>query len=101
GMDVARLLDREVALVDRAVARGREADLLGERVPSEEPLDRALDALVECRFDAVADEDGEADVLERLAELARAGLSPCLTSAEELPEIDRADPVLLVEPLGP
>ena len=73
GMLQARLVDREVALVDRAEALGAEAHLVIEREAAKHLQDFHLRFVVQRGIDAVAVEDGEADLAQRVAELAREG----------------------------
>ena len=68
-MDVARLFDRKVALVDRAETFGAEAHLLVQRETREDLFDAARCLVVEGDVDAVTFDDGEADLMQRLAEL--------------------------------
>src|SRR5262245_8801367 len=96
-MDVARLLDRKVALVDRAVARRPEAELLLERAAFEELRDAGLGLFVERRIDAGVLEDGEADLLQRTAELADEALAIARIRAAPETEVASSDAVLLVE----
>ena len=98
-MDPARLLDGEVALVDRAVPPGPEAHLLFRGRPPEEVDDLVVGPVVEARVDAVAFEDGEADVAQRLAQLGHEGAPVGLAAAEEAAEVASPDRVLLVEGL--
>ena len=68
-MHVARLFDREVALVDGAVALRAEAHFLFEREAREDVVDAALRFVVERGIDAVAVENREADLAQRIAEV--------------------------------
>ena len=70
-MHVAGLFDRKIALVDGAVALGAEAHFFFEREAREDVVDAPLGFVVERGIDAVAVEDGEADLAQRVAEVAR------------------------------
>ena len=63
-MDVAGLLDREISLIDRSMAGGPKAHLLGERSGPEQVESKILRFVIEDRIDAVADEHCEPDLLE-------------------------------------
>ena len=77
GMDVARLLDREIALVDRAVALRAKAHLVGQRRRRRTArARRRASSSYSAGIDAVPGQHREADLLERAGELLRR-TAPC------------------------
>ena len=97
GMHVARLFDREVALIDRAEALGAEAHLLVEREAREELGHALVRLVVERDVDAVTVEDGEADLTQRLAELCGEGAFPAFIAVQEAADVAGADLELVIE----
>ena len=90
-MDVARFLEREIALADRAEARGAEAHLLLERRRREQVEHVVVHLVVQSGVDAVAGQDGEADLVERLPErVGEAGLF-LLVAVQERREVEDRD----------
>ena len=71
GMDAARLLDGEVALVDRAVPLRAEAELVGHAGGGEKLLGSRLSFPVKSGVGLVPGEDGEAQGPQRGPQLAR------------------------------
>ncbi len=99
-MDVARLLDGEVALIDRPVALATKPELLFEAGLGEEALRVLMRPVVEGCVDAVADEDGEADLLERISELASERLLVGVGPLEESGQIASLHLVHVIERLA-
>ena len=96
-VDAAGLLDGKVSLVDRAVAPGAEAQLVGQGRAGEELLRPRLGLAVERGVDAVALENGEADGAQRAAQVGREGLPVGLASVQEPADVAGADARFLVE----
>src|SRR5437764_9480805 len=72
-MLLARLLDRKISLIHRAVALRAESHLLFERKPLEHLHDFFFGGIVESGIDAMPVEDREANLVKRVAEVAREG----------------------------
>src|SRR5258708_5212972 len=104
-MHVARLFDREVALIDGAEALGTEAHLLFERQRAEELFDPALRLGIKIRIDTVPFDDGEADLVQRVAELHGEGALVAGVTMEKAADVDGADleivvELILIQPFG-
>src|SRR5688572_20828574 len=96
-MDVARLLQWEISLADRSEPRGAEALLLLERRRREQVEHVVVDLVVQSGIDAVAGQDGEADLVERLAErLGETGLVLSVATQERR-EVEDRDLIFVVE----
>src|SRR5882762_6538478 len=91
GMHVAGLFDREVALIDGAETLGAEAHLFVERERAEDLFDSLFGLGVKIRIDAVADEDGEADLVQRIAEVLGEGGLVVGIAVEKPADVDRAN----------
>src|SRR5262245_13602609 len=99
-MDVGRLLDGEVTLVDGAEALRPVAQLLFQRDLGEQLHDPLVRCVVERRVDAVAHEDGEAQAAERVAQLLGEGVFVGRVAVEKSTDVAGGDAGLLVEGLG-
>ena len=62
-MNDGRVFDREIALIDRALAPGEITGALGLRNSLEEKPHCPFRGIEQSDVDAVIDEDGEADIL--------------------------------------
>src|SRR3954453_23128955 len=100
GMHVARLFNREVALIDGAETLGAEAHFLFERERREDALDPPLGLGIKIRIDVMTDEDRESDFVQRVAELRCKFALFGVVAVETSSDVDRPNLELLVELLG-
>src|SRR5712691_7978079 len=85
GVHVARLFDRKVTLVDRAVALRAEAHLVFHRAAREHLLDSFLRFVVERGINTMSGENREADLAQRIAQvLCKSRLAHIASSNLEL-----------------
>src|SRR5205085_9687290 len=97
GMHVARFLDREVALIHRAEALGAEAHLFVQCEAREDFVDPPLRLGIKTRIDVVTDQDGEADFVQRIAQLRGNGALIRVSSMEESTDVHRPNLELVIE----
>src|ERR1700674_5140508 len=100
GMHVARFFDRKVALVDRSMALGAETHLFFKRTAREDLFDLRLRVVVKRGFHAVSFQNGEPDLVQRVAKLLREDALLGFIAAEESPDVARADAKIRVELLA-
>src|SRR5471030_90657 len=96
-MNAARLFDGKVPLIHRAKALRAEAQFLFQAHAGEHLGGARFGFAVKRRIDAVAFQDGEANLLQRPAQLAREGLLVGFAPAQEAADIAGLDARLLVE----
>src|SRR5881628_347022 len=99
-MNVARLFDREVALVDRAVARRAEAELLFDCRAREDFGGLAGGLFVEPGIHAVAFEDRKPDLAKRRSKLVDKLPFLAISAPQKLPDVAGPDSERFIERLG-